>query len=38
MTGLYEFAAFVNNYGVGTILAISLAIFIVLTVQPVFED
>ena len=35
MAGLHEFAGFVNNYGVGAVLALLLAVLIVQMVQPV---
>ena len=37
MAGIYEFAGFINNYGVGTVLLVLLAVLVVHMVQPVFE-
>jgi hypothetical protein len=37
MVGLYEFAVFMNNYGVGAVLLLLLAVLVVHMVQPVFE-
>ena len=37
MAEFYEIAAFINNYGVGTILLVLVAVVVVNIVQPIFE-
>ena len=37
MAGLYEFAGFMNNYGVGAVLVLLMAVLVVHMVQPIFE-